>query len=277
MSPDAPQSGSAASPASPASAAARRTYDRFVAIGDSYTEGLDDPTPDGSFRGWADRFASILAEASPTVEYANLAVRGKRIDQVVSEQVPAAIDLRPDLVSVAAGVNDVLRPKVDIDHVADQLEQSVAAIRDTGADVLLTCVGDPSRRSAVMGRLASRLAEYDDHVRRIAREHDGLLMDFWGVSLFDDERCWSVDRLHLSTIGHQRVALAAAEVVGLGDGSWREVLPPALPKPWLTRRRADIEWTIAHLGPWLGRRLRGTSSGDNVTAKRPQLQPVVTS
>jgi lysophospholipase L1-like esterase len=254
-----------------------RTYARFVAIGDSYTEGLDDPGPDGSFRGWADRFAGILAAANPATEYANLAIRGKRIDQVVAEQLPAAIALRPDLVSVAAGVNDVLRPKVDIEHVADQLEQSVIAIRNTGADVLLTCVGDPSRRSAVMARLASRLVEYDEHVRRIAREHEAMVMDFWGVALFDDERCWSIDRLHLSTIGHQRVALAAAELVGLGDDSWREVLPPTQPKPWLIRRRADVEWTIAYLGPWVGRRLRGTSSGDNVTAKRPQLQQVVPS
>jgi len=254
-----------------------RGYARFIAIGDSYTEGLDDPGPDGSFRGWADRFADILAEANPAVEYANLAIRGKRITQVVEEQVPAAIALKPDLVSVAAGVNDVLRPKVDIDQVADQLEQSVEAIRGTGADVLLTCVGDPSQRSAVMGRLAARLGAYDNHVRRIARDHDALVMDFWGVTLFDDERCWSVDRLHLSAIGHQRVALAAAELVGLGDDSWRQLLPPAHPKPWLIRRRADVDWTIAHLGPWLGRRLRGTSSGDNITAKRPQLQPVVPS
>ena len=94
----------------------------FVALGDSFTEGLDDPyladdqsTPvgpaagkgAGDFRGWADRLAEYLAEShAPRLRYANLAIRGRRIDQVVEEQVPMALEMKPDLVSFAAGVND---------------------------------------------------------------------------------------------------------------------------------------------------------------------------
>lgn len=253
---------------------ATHSYRRFVALGDSFTEGLDDPTADGGFRGWADRFAERLAVVQPEVRYANLAVRGKKIDQVVSEQLPVALTFDPDLVSFAAGVNDVLRPKVDISHVADQIEASVVQLRAAGADVLLTCVGDPSRRSAVLGRLADRIDAYDGHLRRIATAHGCLVMDFWGVAVFDDDRCWSVDRLHLSPVGHDRVARAAAELVGIGDDSWRELLPPAPRPPWLVRRRRDIEWGISHLGPWIGRRLRGRSSGDDVAPKRPTLEEV---
>lgn len=252
-----------------------RRYGRFVAVGDSFTEGLDDPNPDGTFRGWADRFAELLSTRDPGLLYANLAVRGKKIDQVVDEQVPAALALQPDLVSLAAGVNDVLRPKVDISHIADQIEASVVELRAAGADVMLTCVGDPSARSALFGTLAGRIATYDDHLRRIGATHGCVVMDFWGVEVFDDERCWSVDRLHLSEIGHERVARAAADFLGFGDDSWRELLPPAARTSWLVRRRRDGEWAVSHLGPWLGRRLRGTSSGDAMSAKRMQLTPVL--
>ena len=250
-------------------------YLRFVALGDSFTEGLDDPYPDGTFRGWADRFADLLAAQEPQVRYANLAVRGKKIDQVVDEQVPAALALQPDLVSFAAGVNDVLRPKVDISHIATQIESSIRDLKAAGSQVILTCVGDPSRRSALLGRVAGRIEEYDGHLRSIGAAYGCAVMDFWGVEVFDDERCWSVDRLHLSPIGHDRVARAAADVLGFGDDTWRDLLPPATNTPWLQRRRLDIEWAYSYLGPWVGRRLRGTSSGDSVLAKRPRLTPVL--
>ena len=84
--------------------------DTFVAIGDSFTEGLNDPAPGGGFRGWADLVAGALAAQRPGLfRYANLAIRGKLLGQVVAEQVPRAVELAPDLVSLAAGGNDILR------------------------------------------------------------------------------------------------------------------------------------------------------------------------
>ena len=81
----------------------------FVALGDSFTEGLDDPRADqAGYLGWADRFAQMLAGQQPGLRYANLAVRGKRLGQVADEQVPQAIAMAPDLVSLAAGGNDLL-------------------------------------------------------------------------------------------------------------------------------------------------------------------------
>lgn len=68
-------------------------YQRYVAVGDSCAEGLDDPYPDGSgYRGWADLTAEQLA--APGFQYANLAVRGRRLDQILAEQVPTARDPR---------------------------------------------------------------------------------------------------------------------------------------------------------------------------------------
>ena len=91
----------------------------FVAIGDSFTEGLNDAAPGGGYRGWADRLAGLIAVEHPGLRYANLAVRGKLIRQIVAEQVPAAIAMSPGLVSLAAGGNDIIRPGGDPDTLKD--------------------------------------------------------------------------------------------------------------------------------------------------------------
>jgi lysophospholipase L1-like esterase len=116
------------------------SWRRYVALGDSFTEGLSDHDPDrpGEFRGWADRLAEHLAAAAPgDVEYANLAIRGRLLRQVVDEQVPVALAARPDLVSLVAGGNDLMRPGSDPDELAATLEGAVVRLRASGADVLL--------------------------------------------------------------------------------------------------------------------------------------------
>jgi lysophospholipase L1-like esterase len=247
----------------------------FMALGDSFTEGMDDPYPDGSYRGWADLLAQRLAALpGPEFHYANLAVRGRKVDEVLDEQLPVALATRPELVSFAAGINDAMRPSFDLDHVVAAQDHAVRSLREARCEVLLICYGDPSRRSAVVGRLSERIRSVNVHTRQLARDTDCKVMDFWGEPLFDDPRCWSSDRLHLSELGHSRVAHAAAEALGLGDGRWRAPLPPAQPQPWVSRRRDDLDWAITHFGPWLARRVRGQSSGEGIEPKRPTLAPL---
>ena len=119
------------------------TYRRFVALGDSTTEGLVDPNPDGSFRGWADRLAERLAEDEPDLRYANLAVRGKLARQVRAEQLDAALALEPDLASVLSGLNDMLRRNVDVGAVIGRARRDGRALREAGADVLTFTLPDP--------------------------------------------------------------------------------------------------------------------------------------
>ena len=178
----------------------RRSIDSFVALGDSFTEGLDDgPRWDGRHRGWADRLAEILAEVNPNrgIWYANLAVRGRLIGQILEEQIPRAIDLRPQLVSLGAGINDALRRSYDLNVTVTALENSVRVLNESGAHVLLFAFGDPSRRTRVLGTIAHRLAQYRDATLAIAEAYDCSVVDFWGVATYDDERMWSNDRLHL--------------------------------------------------------------------------------
>jgi len=249
-------------------------WHRYVALGDSFTEGLMDVVgPDDRHVGWADRVAATMARSSPGLEYANLAVRGKLISEVVAEQVPVACELRPDLVTLAAGVNDALRRSYDVHVCATQLENGVRALRATGAEVVLFAFGDPSRRSSVMGSVSGRIARANAATRAIAEEYGCRVVDFWGVAAFDDDAFWDEDRLHLSPRGHELAARAALQTLGLGGESWRTPGPSPDPPGVLTRAGGHAAWVSRHFGPWLARRARGQSSGDGLEAKRPVWGP----
>jgi lysophospholipase L1-like esterase len=266
----------------------------FVALGDSFTEGLGDPYANGTgYRGWADRFAERLAADRPGLRYANLAVRGKVVGQVVAEQVPAAVAMAPDLVSIAAGGNDLLRPRADPDALAQAFGAAVAELRAAGSEVLVFTGFDP-RPFPLVRLIRGKVAAYNMHLRAIADRSDCYLVDLWSMRVLDDPREWSTDRLHLSSDGHRRIALRACEVMGVSVAEdWREPLPPRLgpeaaaktaapPRAvalsqtadWLAARRLDARWAREHAVPWVGRRLRGASSGDGIPPKRPEMLPL---
>ena len=246
----------------------------FVALGDSFTEGLDDALPDGTFRGWADLVATELALHRPGFCYANLAVRGRLLPQVVAEQVPRALRLQPDLVSVVGGVNDMLRPSFDAAMLQRCLDRAVAQLRWQGADVVLVVGVNPTLRSRLLARLMPRVHALNAAVAQVAERHGCFAVDLFDARVFDDPRLWSADRLHLSAEGHARVAAAYLQSLGFGDDAWREPLPAQDAAQWWQRRADDAAWVRSHLGPWLGRRVRGQSSGLGVAAKRPDLTPV---
>ena len=253
----------------------------YAAIGDSFTEGVGDPGPDGTFVGWADRLAVLLADRLPEpgpatgdFRYANLAVRGRLLDQIVEEQVPRAKELAPDLVSFCAGGNDIIRPGTDPDDVAERFERAVAELTGAVGTVMVT-TGFDTRGVPVLRHLRGKIATYTAHVRSIADRYDCPVLDLWSLRSVQDRRAWDDDRLHLSPEGHTRVALRAAQVLGLDvptdpDQEW----PPQAQRGTLEVRRDDIHWAREFLVPWIGRRLRGESSGDHVEAKRPDLLPL---
>lgn len=257
-------------------------YRSFVALGDSFTEGIADLDAGGlGYRGWADRFAGHLARQHGGVRYANLAVRGKLLGQVVAEQVPNAVAMAPDLISLAAGGNDLLRPRSDPDVLARSYDAAVAALRAAGSRVLVI-TGFDTRMFPLMRLIRGKVHVYNTHLRAIAARHDCLLLDLWSMRVLADPRLWADDRLHLAPDGHRRVALAACEVAGVPvQADWREPLPPAghsgdpraSSAGWLAARRLDARWAGAYAGPWLGRRLRGVSTGDSLLPKRPELAP----
>ncbi len=241
----------------------------YVAVGDSFTEGVGDPGPDGAFVGWADRFAVLLADRRPEGDfgYVNLAVRGKLLDQIVEDQLPRAVELAPDLVSFCAGGNDILRPGTDPDEVAERFERAIAALTSVAGTVMVT-TGFDTRGIPVLKHLRGKIATYNGHVRAVADRYGCPVLDLWSLKSIQDRRAWDGDRLHLGAEGHTRVALRAGQVLGLEVPADPEQPWPQLPpRGTLEIRRDDVHWAREYLVPWIGRRLRGESSGDHVTAK----------
>jgi len=255
-------------------------FQSFAALGDSFTEGVGDPAvAGGGCRGWADRFAEHLAAREPRLRYANLAIRGKLLTEVLDEQVPPAVRMGADLVSIAAGGNDLLRPSTDPDDLAVTLETAVAALTRAGSTVMVFTGFDP-KAFPVLRLIRGKSAVLTMHVREIAARYNCLITDLWTMRILTDRRLWTPDRLHLTPDGHRRVALLACEVAGLAPGAdWRALLQVAEPTSgfvgqaatWAAARWNDVEWVFEHAAPYLSRRLHGVSSGDGVVPKRPEL------
>lgn len=248
----------------------KHPWTRYVAIGDSFTEGIGDPEPrsPGGHRGWADRVAEVISDQTDDFAYANLAIRGRLLGQILEEQVEPALELRPDLISFAAGGNDILRPGTDPDEVAARFETGLVRLTGSGATVVMFNGADVGR-TPVLGRIRGKVAIYNENLRVLAQRHGAIMADMWALRELGDPRMWAPDRLHLSAVGHHTVArmvLAALEVENDLEPYKPEPLPPV---SWRRARRDDVEWARAYFGPWIVRRLRKKSSGDGVSAKRP--------
>jgi lysophospholipase L1-like esterase len=258
-----------------------QAFSRYVAIGDSFTEGMSDADPQrpDAYVGWADRLAAHLArmarENDDDFGYANLAVRGRLLADIAGRQVDNALALGPDLVSIVGGGNDILRPKADIDALAARLEDAVARLRAGGADVLMATPTDP-RDAPLIRASRGRAATYTAHIWSIARRHDASVIDLWGMGALRDWRLWGPDRIHMTSEGHRRVALNAFTTLGFTapDAGWAIPLPAAPPLSRADAARANAQWAREYLGPWVRRRVRGESSGDTISAKRPTLTPL---
>lgn len=250
-------------------------FHRYVALGDSFTEGVGDPDParPNGVRGWADRVAEVLAGTTDDFGYANLAIRGRKLRDILDEQLEPALALDADLVTVYAGGNDMMRPRVDVDALAAAYDEAVGKLSGSGARVLLFTAFDPGG-SAVHRPFRGRWALYNEAVREIADRHEATLVDYWRMREFRDWALWSEDRLHMNSAGHQQMAIKVLDRLGVPH----ELAPlPLAARPELSPRelrRANVVWARTHAAPWIHRRLTGRSSGDGITAKRPRLAPI---
>lgn len=251
-------------------------YHRYVALGDSFTEGYGDPDPTrpNGLRGWADRVAEVLASHGDTVGYANLAIRGRKLDAILAEQLEPALRLEPDLVTIYAGANDILRPKVDLDALIGRYDDALARLAATGARLLVWTAFDPGG-SATYKMLRGRFALYNELVRESADRHGADVVDFWRLREYRDWRLWDDDRMHMGPAGHQRMAIEVLETLGVDH----DLEPlPLRELPVVSRREALREhatWVRTSAAPWVHRRLTGRSSGDTISPRHPSLTRLV--
>jgi lysophospholipase L1-like esterase len=251
------------------------SYRRFVALGDSQTEGLNDLDDALALRGWADRFAETLAATtSPGLTYANLAVRGCRARHVVEHQLPVALALEPDLAAVAVGMNDLLRHDYDIDHTVARVEETFAALTAAGCDVVTMTFPDIAMMLPVMSWLRPREALLNERIVEAAERYGVAVLDLFPLELSADPLMWSHDRIHGSASGHARIAAGMSRLLDLphADDTWSEHEPQRLTLVEHVRR--DAHWVATFVVPFLARQLLGRASVSSRTPKRPTLLPV---
>jgi len=251
-------------------------FQRYVAIGDSSTEGLDDSDGFGGYRGWSQRLAERIAAVQGGLLYANLAVRGRTTRQIRDQQLEPAIAMQPDLATVFSGTNDVLAWRFDLASVAVDMEHMQSALIGSGATVLTFTLPDLSPILPLARPLAPRIRAMNDALRSAVRRTGAILVDFAAHPVATDPRLWSDDRIHANAWGHQRIADALAHALRLPGASeaWKEPLQTAPKKSPAERWRAELAWACRHLGPWMVRGLFTPNTGRERAPKRPKLTPI---
>lgn len=243
---------------------------RYVALGDSFTEGVGDRSkslPNG-VRGWADRVAEKLAKSQPGWEYANLAIRSKRLRHIIDEQLEPALAMEPTLITLYAGGNDILDFGTDTDALMAEYEALVARLAETGATLVLF-TGFDVKVSAILEPLKKRNTLYNQRVRAVAAKYGAVLVDYWGFDAFHDRRMWDSDRLHMSKTGHKYLAGQVLDQLGVSHKisplDWEPPAKLSL-REWERRQRRWVhDWVL----PLFGRKLRGVTLGDSLTPRWP--------
>lgn len=253
------------------------TFARYVAIGDSSTEGIDDPDGQGGYRGWSQRLAErIDAQQNNKLLYANLAIRGLTTRQVRDQQLDSALAMKPDLATLFCGTNDVTGLRFDATTVAADIAHMQRALVDAGATVLSFNLPDLTPLMPLARLIATRIKAMNQALAEASKKSGAILIDFAAYPVATDPRLWSEDRIHANSAGHARIAEALAQALNLPDSNdaWRQVFQTPWHPSLSQKCAAEVRWIIRHLLPWIWQSLRGQSAGDGRTCKRPDLSPL---
>lgn len=251
-------------------------FERYVALGDSSTEGIDDPDGAGGYRGWSQRLAEKIAAAQGGLSYANLAVRGLTTAQVRERQLDAAVAMRPDLATVFCGTNDVTGFSFDAGKVGADIEHMQRELRAAGATVLSFTLPDLTPLMPLARLIAPRIAALNSALAQASRNTGSILVDFTTHASATDRRLWSEDRIHANAEGHARIAEALAHALRLPGTSeaWKQPLPAMAEQTRLQWWAAEARWIARHLLPWVWQGVTHRSSADGRAPKRPELAPL---
>jgi lysophospholipase L1-like esterase len=250
------------------------SFQRYVALGDSSTLGVDDPAPEGGYRGWSQRLAEHIAKTQGGLHYANLSAYGLTTAEVRELQLEAALALRPDLASVFCGTNDVTGWSFDADAVGADIEHMQRALVDSGATVLTFTLPDLTPVMPLARLIAPRIAVLNQAIVRASKATGTLLVDFAAHPVATDSRLWSEDRIHANTAGHARMAEALANALQLpgSTADWMQALPHRPPPTRLQRCASELRWMRRHLLPFMIKGLLGRATAAPCGPKQPDLR-----
>ncbi len=245
----------------------------FVAIGDSFTEGVGDwePRLPNGVRGWADRVAKQLSKEDPQWRYANLGIRSRRLDRIIEEQIEPALAMNPDVISFYAGGNDILEFRKDLDKVLADYRAAVDRLAASGAQILLF-TGFDIPVHPMLAPFKRRNWKFNDCVRERAAQYGDTvtLVDYWQWDVYADRRMWDVDKLHMNRAGHRYMAIRILELLGANHQLVFEPFADARRIGFIQATRRDVEWLRQWVLPMFGRRLRGVTLGDELAPRWPQ-------
>lgn len=183
----------------------------YAALGDSFTAGGGA----GEGERWADRLAASLRARNPGLVYRNLAVDGAT-SAAVLEQLPAALALRPDLVTVICGANDVLlTSRPDIEGYERRFSAILGGLREGAPEAAILTASAPESwhfldlRPRTKARLVQALGELNAVTRAVAARHRVPCLNVAGHPGLSKRENFGADGLHPSPLGHER---AAAEI-----------------------------------------------------------------
>lgn len=242
----------------------------FVAVGDSFSEGVGDPNLHypNQVRGWADRLARQLGRSDPAWRYANLAIRSKFLDQVVEDQLEPAVRMQPTHISFCAGGNDLLSLRADVEAITRRYEAALERLVASGAEVIVFTTFVP-QASGLLKPLVRRVHHFNTAIRDVAATHDATLVDHALMPEFDTRALWSIDRIHMARPGHKRMAAAVAERIGVPHTLKLRDLVPNEPPGLRHALRTEAQFVREEVVPLVRRRLSGQYEGDTTRPKWP--------
>lgn len=253
-----------------------KPYRSYVAIGDSLSEGLGDFTFHQlrKYNGWTDRLAGILAtEASDKgyeFQFANLALRGSKLEKIMETQAPRALTLQPDLITVMAGSNDLMSPHDELPRIRAIFREGILQLLASGADVVVANTINPVHLK-VFKPLRYRAERMSELIESVAYELDVPVLDVYGIESFSDLGFWDKDMVHFSGHGHIKLANSAASLLKL-DYRFNEFPRDLIETP----ARGLVEtlaWIYRDVIPFTKRKLAGVTSGDGLSPKSSHLEP----
>ena len=253
-----------------------KPYRSYVAIGDSLSEGLGDFTftLDRNHNGWTDRLAGIMAkeaeEAGYEFHYANLAIRGCKLEKIMNHQLREALRLQPDLVTVMAGSNDLLGKEDSLPRIEATLRLGILELLAAGCDVVVANTINPLHLR-VFKPLRHRAERFSQMIDRVARDFEIPVLDVYGIKDFESLLFWADDMVHFSGHGHIAVANRAAKILNLRY-RYPELDPIEL-DPISRGMSETFRWIIRDVIPFFSRKLRGVTSGDGLEPKHTKLAP----
>lgn len=197
-----------------------RTLSLYAALGDSFTAG----SGCAPGQAWPDLLGDCLRATSPALELRNLAVHGATSAEVV-EQLPEALELEPDLVTVVFGANDVLTTtRPDASAYARRLEKILAALQQANPVVRPVTATSPERWDFLelgprtSARIARGISAINCATREVSAAHGVACLEVVGHPGLSEPENFSDDGLHPSPLGHRRASRAFAELVGESFG-----------------------------------------------------------